>query len=76
MKWKTISRNERSLTINGRHFFAARCNPKTLWWIEELNQAQINGSRSITVFAEKLKTRDVTAYFKHHPPPPIGYKIR
>lgn len=76
MKWKQISRNERSITVSGRHFFANRCNPGRLWQIEELNQAEINGSRSIAVIAEKQATRDVTAYFKHHPPSPVGYTIR
>lgn len=65
-KWTTISRNERSISINGRHFFACRCNPSTPWHIEELDQPG-NGARVLHVIADRLTTRDVTAYFKRNP---------
>lgn len=64
MKWRTISRNERSISINGRHYFAMRCNPDRPWMIEELNQATIHGARQIGVVATGLTTKEVTAWFK------------
>jgi hypothetical protein len=33
--WKAISRNEREIQINGRNFFACRCNPSAKWKILE-----------------------------------------
>lgn len=45
--WTIISANERSTTHAGRHFFACRCDRHPLWRIEEMNQAQIHGSRVI-----------------------------
>lgn len=63
-RWTTISRNERAISVDGRHYFAMRCNPSKPWMIEELDQATINGARQIGVIADGLTTRDVTAYFK------------
>lgn len=66
-KWHIISRNERAISIENRHFFAFRCNPSMLWVIEEMNQAEVNGARSLGLIDRKLTTRDVTAYFRRHP---------
>jgi len=36
--WSVISRNERSITIAGRHFFATRCSRKgSEWTLMELD---------------------------------------
>lgn len=45
--WTIISRNERATTHAGRHFFACRCSRNPLWRIDEMNQAQIHGSRTL-----------------------------
>lgn len=63
-KWKIISKNERSITVNGRHYFAARCNPSVMWVIDEVDQAEPHGSKLVQRIAERLTTRDVTRYFK------------
>lgn len=65
-KWTTVSRNEREISIGDRHFFACRCNPSVLWTIEELDRSG-SGARFVRYIAEKLTTRDVTAYFKRNP---------
>jgi hypothetical protein len=57
LTWTIISANERSTSHNGRHFFACRCNPKTLWLIEELNQAQVHGSRAVGTVAKNVLTK-------------------
>jgi hypothetical protein len=65
-RWTTIGRNERVISINGRHFFSCRCNPSTTWIIDELDKPG-NGARLIQTIATHLTTRDVTAYFKRNP---------
>lgn len=64
-KWIKISQNEQSApNINGRHFFACRCNPKRNWQIEELDRSEINGSRRIDIIAYDLTTKQKTAWLK------------
>lgn len=63
-RWTTISRNERAVSVGDRHFFAMRCNPSTLWMIEELDQATIHGSTVVRVIADRMTTRDVTRWLK------------
>lgn len=35
LTWQHVSRNERTITHAGRHFFACRCRPGTPWEIHE-----------------------------------------
>jgi len=69
-KWEIISKCERAILIDGRRFFAARCPNSPKRQVEELNQPQINGSRSLGVVLQDLTTRELTAYFKRNPLPP------
>lgn len=64
-KWHNISRNERTITIGDRHYFASRCNGQRLWRIDEMDQAQINGSRSLGIVADHLTTHELTAWAKN-----------
>lgn len=64
-RWTTVSRNERAVSVGDRHFFAMRCNPSTLWHIEELDvPVQTNEGRIIQVVADQMTTRDVTRWLK------------
>lgn len=65
-KWTTVSRNERAISIDNRHFFASRCNPSTLWTIAEWDRPG-SGALFVRYIARKLTTRDVTSYFKRNP---------
>lgn len=57
--WKQHSRNERSITVRGRHFFASRC--RVYWRVEEVDQAEPNGARSIKVLRLNASTSDLSA---------------
>ena len=57
--WKQHSRNERSITVAGRHFFASRC--ARLWRVEEVDQAEPNGSKLVQVVRTFVKTSDLSA---------------
>lgn len=64
-RWTIISRNERAISIGDRHFFAMRCNPSTMWQIEELDvPVQTNHARTLRIVNDRLTTRDVTAWPK------------
>lgn len=43
LTWEIHSRNERSATINGHHFFASRCNPSKPWTLQELDRCHNDG---------------------------------
>lgn len=66
IKWTTVSRNEREISIGNRHFFASRCNPSTMWTIQEYDRPG-SGALFIRYIARNLTTRDVTSYFKRNP---------
>lgn len=58
--WTIISRNERSLTRNGKHYFAVRCSRQYLWTIEELDgPIESNTSRRVRVVAKGVETRQL-----------------
>src|ERR1700750_2304663 len=61
-KWFHISKNERSASIGGRHYFASRCNSKQKWQIEELNQSETNGSRSLGIIERNMTTRECSLW--------------
>lgn len=69
-KWRTLSRNERTITVDGRHYFASRCTyglripSSAKWQIWEMNQADPNGSKDIEQVARGLTTREVSNYFR------------
>jgi len=65
--WKIWSRNERSITIGQRHFFASRCGRgaafafmRLQWNIEEMDQAEPNGAKSIGVRWRGVPTKDLS----------------
>lgn len=54
LTWEVWSRNERSTTLGGRHFFAVRCKPTTRWTIIEYDgPAGTSGRKEIA----RRKTR-------------------
>jgi len=62
MTWNVIGRNERATTHEGRHFFAARCNPKILWRITEDDQniAATGSAKPLRVWTNKYETHDLS----------------
>lgn len=57
--WTKHSRNERSVTVKGRHFFAARCS--FFWRLEEIDQADPNGSKPVKLIKLSACTADLSA---------------
>lgn len=41
LEWTVMSRNERAITHEGRHFLAARCNPSRAWTIIEMDRSLV-----------------------------------
>lgn len=64
--WIVISRNERSTTWKGRHFFACRCNPRRDWRLSEDDQ-----NIGETGFAKPLRI-----YTKAVPTPLLSETVR
>lgn len=56
LKWSIISDNERCVSIRGRHYFAMRCNRKKPWRIDEMNQADPNGSKHVGTIGRGFDT--------------------
>lgn len=56
--WKQHSRNERSITVRGRHFFAGRCGFH--WRVEEIDQADPNGSKLVQIVRTCVLTKDLS----------------
>ncbi len=63
-KWSVVSRNERTIVIDGVRYFATRCSIVTGWTVEQLDQLEINGSRSVRKLKRGLTTRQLTALFE------------
>lgn len=62
--WDIISRNERSVTVAGRHFFASRCSlaPSPAWRIDELSgPLSQRPTTKIKGFATAAMTRGLSA---------------
>lgn len=59
--WTKHSRGERSITVNGRHFFASRCAGRFHWSVEEVDQAEPHGSRRIADVTSTAMTKDLSA---------------
>lgn len=66
LTWTVISRNERSTTHDGRHFFAARCDPKGNWRLTEddRNIAESETSRALKVWLTTYKTGELSRVVK------------
>lgn len=60
--WTVISRNERSITHDGRHFFAARCRPGRPWHLEEVDTpiGVGSGSKVLRTFAPKYQLHELS----------------
>lgn len=60
--WTIISRNERKITVDNRHFFAVRCSldPKAGWKIIELDSPLGNGAKIIRTCAYGIETRQLS----------------
>lgn len=57
--WTQHSRNERSISVRGRHFFASRC--RVFWRVEEIDQADPNGSKLVKVLRLGAGTKDLSS---------------
>lgn len=57
LTWAVYSRNERSTTHQGRHFFAMRCRPGTPWVVDEINQAQVHHSKTLARLPGRHETQ-------------------
>lgn len=66
LTWSVISRNERSSTHEGRHFFAARCHLTAEWRLTEDDQniAEAETSRALKVWLNTYKTADLSRVVK------------
>lgn len=65
--WVRHGRAQRSITVRGQHFFAQQsCRPTSvgqrLWMVEEMNQAEVNGSRAITPWSKPMPSHRLSAY--------------
>lgn len=60
------SRNKRSFTHAGRHFMAVRCDTRRPWVIDEINQAEAEGSQTIQRVPGLHKTRLIAAAAINH----------
>lgn len=56
--WTKHSRNERSVTVKGRHFFAGRCS--FFWRLEEIDQANPNGSKLVKLIKLSATTAELS----------------
>lgn len=56
--WTQHSRNERSITVKGRHFFAGRCS--FFWRLEEIDQAHPNGSKLVKLIKLSACTAELS----------------
>lgn len=64
VKWTIISRNERSAIVSGRHYFANRCNPASMWSIVLLDRKEIHGSREIGRIHNKMWTNELNKWLR------------
>src|ERR1700743_2642035 len=62
LTWAVFSRNERTTTHAGRHFFAARCNPKRPWRIyeDDCDGLQTGGAKPLLVFLSDYDTESLS----------------
>lgn len=60
--WTIISRDERFITVGGRHFFAGRCTHSgaRFWKIEEVDRPPPGPMRSIRVLTDVVATRKLS----------------
>lgn len=73
LTWTVHSANERSVTHQGRHFFAARCGGLQ-WTITEVSDGTTTGSTVVRTFTNKYDTselsrsiKEITAGTAEHP---------
>ena len=58
MDEQIIGRNERFYACGGRYFFAGRCGGTSgMWYVDEIDQREINGSKTIGRVLIWRKTR-------------------
>lgn len=61
MTWTVVSRNERAITYDGRHFFAGRCRPKSMWVLRELDgDVEAAGRREIGRTPQRFYTEQLS----------------
>lgn len=63
---RVISRNERTLHVGGRHYFACRCPASPSWSVTEMDQEAVTGSRDIGFVAIVERTRDIAGVVMAH----------
>lgn len=66
VKWTNISRNERSVIVSGRHYFASRCNPASMWTVVLLDRLEINGSREVGRVHRSFTTHQLNKWLKDY----------